>query len=307
MKALYILCNNKELDTVGYNVTNYLLDNYTLEKESYKLDTCTVYKLNIDENTYFFMITEDLVMHNTAYYLDFLNEYFNDVEAAVHVNYHTGGTAPDPVLTVHHVGDIISGTYLPYNPKYATNLLVNMDRLRKENDLVNFSCESETTHYSGIVSNIDPKLLLDYNVNNIDLEIGSVEASFNDPIAVKVICEAMFEIFNDTPEQRLNVLYLGGAHFEATYTNAILDKEYPIYLTHQLCGLWLMQVPEDEIETNIRELLNKSTIKYDAIVFHEKVKKLKPLLTTIGEDLDIKVFKYNALKNIATSDLGKLY
>lgn len=118
----------------------------------------------------------------------------------------------------------------------------------------------------------------------------------------------MFEIFNDVPDKRINVLYLGGGHFETTYTNAILNKDYPIYLSHQLCGLWLMQTDyENTGYDQLKDLIEKSTIKYDAIVFHEKVKKLKPILQKLGEDLDIKVFKYNALKNIENSEMKELY
>ncbi|MDF9867707.1 D-tyrosyl-tRNA(Tyr) deacylase [Bacilli bacterium PM5-3] len=308
MKALYIICANSSIDLVGYNVFEYLKENYQIEKLDYNTDLCEMYITKDDDHEYYLMITDDHVMHNTEKYLDFLNNNFSDVEAAIHVNYHEGTTAPDPILSVHHVGDILSGTYLPYNPKYATNLLVNMERLRKDNGLDTFTCESETTHFSGVVTNIDPKLLLEYPVNNIDLEIGSLAESFNNKIAIKTITETMFEVFNDTNDNRLNVLYLGGAHFEATYTNAILDSKYPIYLSHQLCGLWLMQTDyENTAYDTLKDLIEKSTIKYDAIVFHEKVKKLKPILNKLGEDLDIKVFKYNALKNIENSELKKLF
>ena len=33
MKILYIICNNKEVDEVGYNVHQYLIKNYNLEKK----------------------------------------------------------------------------------------------------------------------------------------------------------------------------------------------------------------------------------------------------------------------------------
>ncbi|MDL2211305.1 hypothetical protein LJB88_00295 [Erysipelotrichaceae bacterium OttesenSCG-928-M19] len=308
MKVLNIICINPELDLVGYNVFNYLKNNYDLKKIDYKTKLCEIYLIEKDTHDYYFMITDDHVMHYTEKYIDFLIENFSDVEAAVHVNYHAGASAPDPILSVHHVGDILSGTYLPYNPQYATNLLVNMERLRIENNLLDFTCESETTHFSGIVTDVDPKLLLKYPVNNIDLEIGSYPDSFNNEIAVKVISETIFEIFNDVNDKRLNVLYLGGAHFEATYTKAILAKDYPIYLSHQLCGLWLMQTDFENVGyQQLKDLIEKSTIKYDAIVFHEKVKKLKPILTQLCEDLNIKLFKYNALKNIENSEMKELY
>lgn len=307
MKALYIICRNQELDIVGYNVCNYLFEHYDLDKETYYLGSSEVYKISKDTHEYYFLMTDDFVMHNTAYYLDFLCKHFSDVEAAVHVNYHLGATAPDPVLTVHHVGDIMSGTYLPYNPTYATNLLVNMERLRTVEHLDTYTCVSETTHYSGVVSNIDPKLLMSYPINNIDIEIGSQVASLSNKKAVKVVSETLFEIFNDTQDTRLNILYIGGAHFETTYTNAILNQEFPIYLAHQLCGLWISQVPTDQLEDNIRNIIAQSTLKYDAIVYHEKTKKLKPMLENIAKDLSIQVYKYNALKNMGNSELKKLY
>jgi len=308
MKALYIICNNPDTDLVGYNVFEYLKENYEMEYLEYNSELCDIYLIKDDLHEYYLMLTDDHVMHYTDKYLDFLNEHFLDVEVAVHVNYHEGAAAPDKVLSVHHVGDILTETYLPYDPKYATNLLVNMEKLRKENGLDDFTCESETTHFSGVVTDINPRILLDYPINNIDLEIGSLPESFNNELAIKIISEAMFEIFNDTPEKRINVLYLGGAHFEATYTNAILNEEYPIYLSHQLCGLWLMQTDyEKDGYTMLKDLIEKSTIKYDALVFHEKAKKIKPILQQLGDDLGIKVFKYNALKNIANSEMKELF
>lgn len=307
MKVLYIICNNKEIDEVGYNVYHNLMINYELKNHPSSNDLCEVYYLEKDNHEYIFMNTQDHVMHNTKKYLDFLNENFLDVEAAVHVNYHEGASAPDPILSCHEVGDILSGTYLKHNPKYATNLLVNMERLREEAGLDEFTCESETVHFSGVITDVDPKLLLEYPVDNIDLEIGSLSSSFNNKKAIDVITKTLFEFFNDTKEKRLNVLYLGGSHFEKTYTNAILDKEYPIYLSYQLAGVWLQQVSEEQLEKDIQLILDSSTIKYDAIVFHEKVKKIKSLLLKLGEKNDVAVFKYNALKNIANSPIKDLY
>ncbi len=307
MKVLYIICNNKEVDEVGYNVYHNLMNNYSPKKHLSSNDLCDVYFIEKDGHEYIFMNTQDHVMHYTSKYLDFLNKNFLDVEAAVHVNYHEGATAPDPILSCHEVGDILSGTYLKHNPKYATNLLVNMERLRQEARLDEFTCESETVHFSGVITDVDPKLLLEYPVDNIDLEIGSLSSSFNNEKAIDVITKTMFEFFNDTNDKRINVLYLGGAHFEKTYTNAILDKEYPIYLSYQLAGVWVGQLSEEQLEQDIQLILDSSTIKYDAIVFHEKVKKFKPLLQKIGEKNDVAIFKYNALKNIANSEMKNLF
>lgn len=306
MKILYIICNNKEVDEVGYNVHQYLIKNYNLEKKISN-SLCDVDFLIKDNNEFIFMFTNEHVMHNTAKYVDFLNENFLDVEAAVHVNYHEGSNAPENILSVHQVGDILSGTYLKHNPKYATNLLVNMERIRKEENLDDFTCESETVHFSGIVNNIDPKLLLKYPIDNIDLEIGSTSTSFNNEKAIKVITKTLFEFFNDVKGKRLNILYVGGAHFEKTYTNAILDDEYPIYLSYQLAGVWIGSLEENKFKENIQLILDGSTIKYDAIVFHEKVKKFRPILEEIGKENNTSVFKYNALKNIANSAIKELY
>lgn len=307
MKVLYIICNNKNIDEVGYNVYHHLLNNYTLENHSSSSDLCDVSSIKKGEHEYIFMFTNDHVMHNTKKYNDFLNKNFLDVEAAVHVNYHKGSSAPDNILSVHQVGDILSNTYLKHNPKYATNLLVNMERIRKEEGLDDYTCESETVHFSGIVTNVDPKLLLEYPVDNIDLEIGSSSQAFNNKKAVDVITKTLFEFFNDTKDKRLNVLYVGGAHFEKTYTNAILDKEYPIYLSYQLAGVWIGSLSDEQFKQNIQLILDNTLIKYDAIVFHEKVKKFKTILEEIGIINNVSIFKYNALKNIANSQMKNLY
>jgi methenyltetrahydromethanopterin cyclohydrolase len=112
MKALYIICINKEEDLVGYHVYEYLKENYDIEMIDYQTDLCQICLIKDDLHEYFLMLTDDHVMHYTDKYLDFLKTNFSDVEAAVHVNYHMGNSAPDPILSVHHVGDILTGTYL---------------------------------------------------------------------------------------------------------------------------------------------------------------------------------------------------
>lgn len=308
MKALYIICNEKEVDIVGYNVYNYLNDNYQLIKHETSSDLASVYTIDKkDGHEYLLMFTKEHVMHHTPKYIDYLNQNFSDVEAAIHLNYHIGASAPDPILSVHQVGDVLSGVYLPHNPQYATNLLVGMERIRKENGLDNYTCESETVHYSGVVSGIDPHVLLEYPINNIDLEIGSVYESMDNELAIKVISETIFEIFKEDPLQRLHVLYVGGAHFEATYTNAILSNEYPIHWSHQLAGVWINQIDPNRISADLQSIIDKAKIPYDAIVFHEKVKKLKPIMQEVADANNIKLFKYNALKNIENSEMKNLF
>lgn len=308
MTVLFCICTNPDLDLVGHHVFNKILHTYPVTKIATIDPLCNIYLVEKDYHKYYIMQTNDFVMHNTQKYLDILLEYFADIEVCVHVNYHAGASAPDNVLCVHHVGDITSANFLPYNPQFATNLIVHMERIRKQHKLLDFTVESETTHWSGIVSNQDPAILQAFPINTIDLEIGSDKAAFNNQIAIDVIVESMFEIFNTTDEKRLNLLYIGGAHFEKTYTKAILDEHYPIYLSHQLCGLWVVNENyETHGLTYLSNLIELCEIKYDAIIYHEKAKKLKPVLEQLVKKYDISLYKYNALKNIETSELNTLY
>ncbi|MDR1781707.1 MAG: hypothetical protein LBR40_01760 [Bacilli bacterium] len=299
MKALFIICNNPNFDLVGYHAFNYFKEHYLLmlDKIDDELNVKT-YKYKKDDNEYYFLLTCDHVMHHLKKYVNFLNDNFNDVDIVVHINYHAGANALDNILTVHKVGDIASATFLPSMPMEATRLLLS---LKKYNDELNlgFTITTETTHYSGVASGSDPKELYEFKKPTYDLEIGSTTQAYENKKAIIALCESAMRIFDKNFETRLNVIYLGGPFFENTYTEAILRNTYPIYYDNHLCQMMLEDIDYlNNSKELIIDIIKKSFQTVDLIVYHDKVRKIKPILDEIYKEYGIPNVKHRALRNV---------
>ncbi|MDR3214846.1 MAG: D-aminoacyl-tRNA deacylase [Bacilli bacterium] len=303
MKALFIICNNPSLDLVGYHFFNYLKQNYKiLVKNIDAKGNIESYQLKNDEHEFHFMITKKHVMHNFNEFVDYLNEQYHDIDICVHVNYHEGENALDNILTVHSVGDIQSGTFLPTMPKEATRLLLELQKHNYLLDL-NFKVTTETTHYSGVISGNKAQELYRFKKPTYDLEIGSSPAAYENPLAIKALCLSIFNIFNLDFDTRLNVLYLGGTFFEDTLNEAILRKNYPIYYDHHLAASFIEDANYYENGLGyIEDIIKKSFQTVDLIVYHDKVRKIKPILDIITNKYGIPSIKHRVLRNIEEHD-----
>jgi ATP phosphoribosyltransferase regulatory subunit len=96
------------------------------------------------------------------------------------------------------------------------------------------------------------------------------------------------------------LLCTGGMHFEETFSNVIIDRDYKISVGHVLPSQWLIQGEYDKDENY--ELLKKCVksidSKIDGIVIHDNLKSAyKNQIKKLAEELDVPTFKHKKLRN----------
>ncbi|MBN2259847.1 MAG: hypothetical protein JW702_04855 [Clostridiales bacterium] len=299
LQAVYFFCMNPELDEVASMVFKSVTENLTLTELDLKADDYPILMHEDEQGNQFIFIRTEVILCQDHQRYQYLLEIYADAEFIGLVNWHGGANAPDKILSVHTVGDVLSGTYPRSNPIAPTNLMRSLEYYRQQYNLMEFTVTSEATHWSGIVYNLPIEQLEAVRAPMIDIEIGSTSESYNNPIAVIVIAKAMMDVFK--VEKKLPViLYVGGMHFENTISEAIIRDKNPVALTHILPTRWLdneLYFGERGKET-ILKCIASIDEGIDGIVFHEKVNKaIRDLVKQIGEEMNIPVFKRKDLKN----------
>lgn len=299
-KAVYFFCTDYEKDEVAPRVLDYLKNNYPLKLSDTKFNNGNIYDY-IDENNSLFTYveTDKVLSYDYDKYIPILNKLFSDYDVAGVVNWHGGEKAPDKILTVHSTGDVIGGIYAPSHPLYLRNLLVSMEKHRLENNLNDFKVMTEGTHWTGTIRGGDINLIDKYNVPLFDIEIGSTLESWSNEVAVKVLATSLQDVFSDEDSVKV-LLCTGGMHFEDTFSNIIIDKDYKISVGHVLPNQWLVQGEYDKDEKY--ELLKKCTQSIvgniDGIVIHDNLKSgYKNQIKKLADELNVPTFKHKKLRN----------
>lgn len=299
-KAVYFFCTDYERDEVAPRVLNYLRDNYPLKLCDYKFDNRDVYEYIDNKNNLFSYVETDVVLsYDYDKYIPLLNEFFSDYDVAGVVNWHGGEKAPDKILTVHTTGDVVGGVYAPSNPLYMRNLLVSMEENRVLNNLDNFKVMTEGTHWTGTIRGGDINLIDKYNVPLFDIEIGSTLDSWTNEKAIKVLATSLQDVFSSNDEIKI-LLCTGGMHFEETFSNIIIDKNYKISVGHVLPNQWLVQgeYDKDEKYDYLKKCINSIQGNIDGIVIHDNLKSgYKNQIKKLAEELNVPVFKHKKLRN----------
>jgi hypothetical protein len=191
----------------------------------------------------------DVLSHDYRRYLPALSTQFSDVDLAGLVNWHQGANAPDRALTVHATGDMASGEFGPASPGQVRGLLLGLEEERVAAGLTEFTTEVEATHWSGIPYAGDPKDVPRYRVPLIDVEIGSSEASWSNPVAAEVVARALPAAFRPLGAAR-SVLCIGGVHIERGFGAAVLaaPTSHPLAISHVLPNHWLVSGGYDQPE-----------------------------------------------------------
>lgn len=297
-KAAYFLCVNSSKDEVAPLVFKELEATLSLEELSWTVDGYPVleYKDN-QENRFLFIRTEVVICQDQKRYQPVLDE-LKDFDLMGMVNWHGGERAPDKILAIHTVGDVVSGHFPPSKPLFATNIARALEHYRKSFELEDFIVTTEATHWSGIVYGGDVKWLDDVHAPFLDIEIGSTSESYNNEKAVKSIANALLKAFSNK-EDYPTLLYIGGMHFEETITAAVLHPTHPVNLTHILPSRWVdnaFYTGDTGIE-NIKKCINAIDGGIDGFVMHEKLKKpAKDVMRAISEELNLPIIKRKALK-----------
>lgn len=302
-KAVYYICNEEERKgLVSRMVWEILNEKGMVAPSDITFDGRKVMMHKDErENIYYFVPTEVPVCLNYIKYLPEMNKYFADCDVAGMVTWHEGGSAPPKVLTVHSIGDVNSGIYGPINPKYMRNLLLGLERNRRELKLDEYKVVTEATHWSGTTES-SPHLILQYPVPMMDIEVGSIEESWTDSTACTALANALTEVFNDDGKNIHNVLCVGGVHFDPNFAESVFADwdEEAFGVSHIIANQWLVS-GEYEGENGLAFASNAAEAIKDGIemiAFHDKMKGCyKDLVRSLGEKYNVPILKHQRLRN----------
>lgn len=299
-KAVYFFCTDYEKDEVAPRVLDYLKNNYPLKLSNMKFDNRDIYNY-VDENNNLFTYVETnkVLSYDYNKYIPLLNKLFLDYDVAGVVNWHGGEKAPDKILTVHSTGDVIRGIYAPSNPLYLRNLMVSMETNRVKNHLDDFKVMTEVTHWTGTIRGGNVNLIDKYQVPLFDIEIGSTLDSWSNEIAIKTLATSLQDVFSDESPVK-TLLCVGGMHFEETFSNIIIDKDYKISVGHVLPSQWLVQGEYDKYEKYdlLKKCVNSINGNIDGIVIHDNLKSAyKNQIKKLAQELNVPTFKHKKLRN----------
>lgn len=304
-KAVYFFCTDYERDEVAPRVLDYTKENYDLKLIDFKFADRNVYEYTDDiGNLFSFVETDKVLSYDYDLYIPLLNKYFGDYDVAGVVNWHGGKNAPDKILTVHSTGDVVGKVFAPSNPIYLRNLMLAIEENRVKEGLDDFTTMTEATHWTGSIRGQDINLIDKYQVPIFDIEIGSTLESWKNPVAVSILANSLFRVFDNERDPSLNdikvLLCAGGMHFEDSFSKVILNTEKPISIGHVLSAQWMVQgeYDKDENYQYLQKCVESISMKVDGIVFHDNIKSAyKNQVKKLGEELGIPVFKYKKLKN----------
>ncbi|MEG0855214.1 MAG: D-aminoacyl-tRNA deacylase [Terrisporobacter sp.] len=299
-KSVYFFCTDYERDEVAPRVLDYLKENYPLELINKKFDERNIYQY-VDENNNLFTYVETDVVLSYDYdkYIPLLNEFFSDYDIAGVINWHGGEKAPDKILTVHSTGDVVGGIFAPSSPLYLRNILVSMEKNRVSNNLDDFNVMTEGTHWTGTIRGGNINLIDKYNVPLFDIEIGSTLDSWKNEKAIQILATSLQDVFSDDSDIKV-LLCTGGMHFEETFSNIIINKDYKISVGHVLPNQWLVQgeYDTDEKYDYLKKCVSSIDRKIDGIVIHDNLKSgYKNQIKKLAEELNVPTFKHKKLRN----------
>jgi D-tyrosyl-tRNA(Tyr) deacylase len=297
-KVAYFLCTDPKRDEVAPLVFNQISNMIELNALDWQVDDYPVLEY-LDEggNQYLFIRTSVVLCQNYRHYQPVL-DILSDFDLIGMVNWHGGNNAPDKILAIHTVGDVVSGHFPPSKPHYATNIARAMETHRKAANLEDFRVTTEATHWSGIVYEGDVNWLKDLHAPLVDIEIGSTTESYNNHTAVQIIAQSLLNVFDDKNDIP-TVLYIGGIHFEDTITAAVLHPSHPVNLTHILPSRWIDNefYQDEKGKENIKKCIDSIEGGIQGFVIHEKLKKpAKDLIRALSEELNLPIIKRKALK-----------
>jgi D-tyrosyl-tRNA(Tyr) deacylase len=183
------------------------------------------------------------------------------------------------------------------------NLLHSMEKNRLEEGLLDFRVVTEATHWSGMVyGGGDPKMVPQYPVPMLDIEIGSSPGSWTNEGAAKVLANSLVTVFRSDGRRLRNLLCAGGVHFEPAFANAVFqDWENAAFgISHILANQWLVTGKYEEPDGPARLETCVGTIAggIEGIAFHDNLKGVyKDRFRKLAADLGIPVFKHQALRH----------
>jgi len=215
------------------------------------------------------------------------------------VNWHEGNHAPSRIFCAHTWGDVPSGTFPPADALLARALLAALNQSRIDAGLTDWSVLPEATHFSGISYGITPRLLLDYRVPLMDVEIGSEPASWGDTHAAAAMAGALVRVFDHVRSDAMSVLYVGGMHFEPSLQEAVFAEIGPFSFSHALPNQWVVpnQYEGNEGLTKLRAAAASVRGGVGVVAFHDNLKgPLKSVARALAAELNVPAVNHRRLR-----------
>lgn len=304
-KVVYYFCISKDRPgTVSRLVWQVLEQKGIFEKTELMFDNHEVMSYhNQAGDIFYFVPTDRPICWNYPKYLPEMNEKFGDCDFAGMVTWHEGASAPLKVLTVHSIGDVNSGVYGPAKPNYMRNILLAMEKNRLALGLTDFQVVTEATHWSGIaISGTDPKLILEYPVPIVDIEVGSEKESWENETACEALANAILHVFADDERKVHNILGIGGIHFDPNFAEAIFTQwdNDAFGVSHIIANQWLVD-GEYEGEDGL-EFASRAIEAIDGgvelIVFHDGLKACyKNLARVLAAKYNVPALRHQRIRN----------
>ncbi|NLT58023.1 MAG: hypothetical protein GXX99_03575 [Clostridiales bacterium] len=297
-RAVYFFCPRPELDTVATHVLDHLRRRLSPQPSGLVVDGMpALFYVDAAGNRFDFVSCAYYFSHRYETYLDMANVHFKDCDIAGYVNWHGGANAPDKVLTVHSIGDVMTGKFAPSNPLYLRNLAVALERGRAAAGLDDFTTHTEATHWSGAIHGSDTALIEQLQVPIVDIEIGSAPETLADLRAAAVLADALLAVFDDDRRPK-TLLCLGGIHFDSTYSAALIQPALPLSIGHFLPTIWLVNgdYSGERGLALLQHALDTVIGGVDAIVFNDNMKKpVKDCVRAFAEQSGLPLLKHRRL------------
>ena len=297
-KAVYFFCDDAELDPVAAGVLEVLRNSLELKESGITVDGMPAYAYTDAQGDRFdFVRCAYYFSHRYEQYLPVACESFSEYDVAGYINWHGGANAPDRVLTVHSIGNVVTGHFAPSDPTLMHNLITAMEEERAAAGLEEFTVHTEATHWSGAIHGSDPALIEGFPVPIYDIEIGSEPETLKNKAAHGVLARTLLRVFEKDVRPKV-IFCLGGIHFDDNYSHALLQKELPISIGHFLPTIWL--VNGDYTEQRGLDFLAHALETVhggaDAIVYNDNMKKpVKDCVRLFAQKTGLPLLKHRRL------------
>ena len=310
-KAVYFINTDRDFGYVSCHVWDILEEEgFFTEKAGFSFDGQEVMKhTDAAGDEFYFVPTHEAICLHYEKLLPEMNEHFADFDISGMVTWHEGAHALEKVLTVHSHGDVNSGEYGAARPRYMRNLMLAVEKNRKELGLDDFRTVTEATHWSGVHHDVgDPTLLKKFPVAMVDIEVGSELESWNNKEAARALARSLTKIFTDDGRRVHNLLCVGGVHFEPNFAEAVFTQwgeNEAFGVTHIIANQWLV-TGEYENETGVERAsacIDAIEGGIEAIVFHDKMKGCyKDLVRALGQKYNVPIYKHQKLRSPETME-----
>jgi D-tyrosyl-tRNA(Tyr) deacylase len=292
-------CEDRNRDPAGGNIYDAVVAAYEPWPSGLVVDGRDVLEARLPGGaTILAVSTDDVISNDYQRYLPVLNGLFSSATAAIVANWHAGDNAPDPVLTAHATGDVTHGVWPAADPRHLRNLLRALDAGRVAAGLDEFRIFTEPTHFSGVMYGAAPEISAQFSVPVYDVEIGSVQASWESPGAAAVVASALAHVFDPAPDDFLSVLCAGGVHCEHGFTDPVLAPGRAFGVSHILSNNWLVAggYDTDDGIDKLDRCVASIVGGVDLIAVHAKLKgTLKDQFRALAGRIGVDVVKHKAL------------